>query len=199
MRRLILAACVLFAFAFAAQADDATDVLYFSSALMSGRNYAGFGWLHAFSSLDADSVVFAIDAGKSQWRQTFIAGQIGWRFAAPGFAATFMAGAATAVRPRPVASADLWFEPTSHWMTQARFEAAADWTSWSVAIGWRPAEPWPWIGPEIATSAIWPRAGLHATGLKLPAGLEARLSAGVEWRESRCAGPYADISLWRRF
>ncbi len=203
MRRLVLAACVLFAFAFAfpagAQADDATDLLYFCGELVSGRNYSGLGWMHAFSGLDVNGAVFALDVGKSQWRQTFSAGQIGWRFAGPGFAATFMAGAATGARPTPLVSADLWFEPTSHWMTQARFEAANDWTSWFLAVGWRPFESWPWIGHEIATSAAWPRAGLQVTGLELLEGVEARLSAGVAWRESQRAGPYGEISLWRRF
>jgi hypothetical protein len=200
MRRLVFAACVFFAFAFAAAAEagDATDLLYFDGELVSGRDYAGLGWLHAFSGLDDSGVVFALETGKSQWRQTFTAAQAGWRFAGPGLAATFLAGAASEPRLRPLVSADLWFEPTSHWMTRARFEAA-NWTSWSLATGWRPDESWPWIGPEIATAAGLPRAGLHLTGVRLLDGIEARLSSGVAWNENGRAGSYGEISFWRRF
>jgi hypothetical protein len=197
--RLVLAACVLFAFAFAAKADDATDVLYFGGELIGGRNYAGAGWMHAFAGLDADSVIFSLDVGKPQGRGAYAASQIGWRLAAPGFTATFMAGAAAEPRLHPLASADLWFEPTAQWMAQARFAAASDWTSWRLATGWRPSVAWPWIGPEAATDAGWPRVGLHATKIALPGDVEARLSAGVSWREGRNAGHYVEISAWRRF
>jgi hypothetical protein len=199
MGRLVLAACALFAFIVGAKADDATDLLFFSGELISGRTYAGLGWLHAVSGLDASGFVFSAEGGEPQWRQVFAAGQAGWRFAGPGLAATFMGGLEADPRLHPLASADLWLEPTPHWMVQGRFEAASDWTSWRVATGWRPGENWPWMGPEAAASAAWPRVGLHATGLALPCGVEARVSAGVSWREGRRAGPYAEVSAWKRF
>jgi hypothetical protein len=199
MWRLVLAAFVLFAFHAGAGAGEANDLLYFCGELISGRQYVGAGWLHAISGLDTNGPIFSIDGGEPQWRQTFAAAQAGWRFAGPGFAATFMGGAEIDPRSSPLASADLWFEPTTHWMTQSRFEAASTWTSWRIATGWRPSEIWPWMGPEVAASAAWPRAGLHATGLQLPGGVEARLSIGASWRDDRRAGPYGEISAWRRF
>ncbi len=199
MRRLVLSACVFLAFAVGARADEATDLLFFCGDLIAKRNYLGGGWQHAFSGLDNNGAIFSLEGGEPAWRQVFAAGQAGWRFAGPGFAATFMAGAEIDPRLHPIASADLWYEPTPQIMTQARFAAASDWTSWRVAAGWRPNDAWPWIGPEAAASAGFPRVGLHATGVKLPGGVEARLSSGASWSEGRHAGPYIEISAWRRF
>lgn len=199
MRRLVLFACASIAFVSPARADEATDLLFFCGDLIAKRNYLGGGWQHAFSGLDNNGAIFSLEAGAPAWRQVFAAGQAGWRFAGPGFAATFMAGAELDPRLHPIASADLWYEPTPHVMTQARFAAATDWTSWRVAIGWRPNDAWPWLGPEAAASASFPRVGLHATGFKLPGGIEARLSAGVSWKDERDPGPYVELIAWRRF
>lgn len=199
MRRLVLLACALVAFVGTARADEATDLLFFCGDLIAKRNYLGVGWQHTFSGLDSNGAIFSLEGGAPAWRQVFAAGQAGWRFAGPGFAATFMAGAEVDPKLHPIASADLWYEPTPHVMTQARLAAATDWISWRVATGWRPNDAWPWLGPEAAASAGFPRVGLHATGVKLPGSIEARISAGVSWREDRRAGPYVEISAWRRF
>lgn len=199
MLRLVLCACALLGLIVGAQADDATDLVYFCGDLIGGRDYLGAGWRHAFSGLDASGLVFSVEGGAPAWRRFFAAGEAGWRFAKPGFALTFMAGGEFDPRPHPLASADLWIEPTPHWMAQANFAAAADWASWRVATGWRPNEQWPWLGPEAAASAGFPRVGLHATGLKLVAAVEARLSIGASWRNGRRPGPYAELSAWRRF
>ena len=199
MGRLVLVACAAFAFAVGAKADEATDLLFFSGDLISGRNYAGLGWMHAVSGLDATGLIFSADAGAPQWRSVFAAAQAGWRYAGPGFALTFMGGAEADPRLHPVASADLWFEPTANLMTQVRYAAATDWTSWRVATGWRPSADWPWLGPEAAASAGWPRIGLHATGLSLPQGVEARAAIGASWRKDSRIGPYGEVCAWKRF
>ncbi|GEM_PF-2629815 len=199
MVRLVLAACAFFAFIVGAKADEATDLLYFCGDLISGRHYAGLGWRHAFSGLDADGFIVSLEGGAPAWRQVFAAGQAGWRFAGPGFAATFMAGAAADPRVRPLASADFWYEPTPFLMTQGFVEMAPDWVSWRAAAGWRPNAQWPWLGPEAAGSAGFPRVGAHATGVRLAQGVEARVSTGLSWRDGRRAGPYVEISAWRRF
>jgi hypothetical protein len=189
----------LLAYGAVARADPATDLLYFSSDLISGRGYAGVGWMHAVSGLDASGLVFSAEGGKPEWRETYGAAQAGWRFVQSGVYLTLMGGLDAEPRLHPLVSADLWWELTPALMSQAFFEAASGWTSWRVATGWRPDGAWPWFGPEAAASAGWPRAGLHATGIKLIDGVEARLSAGVSWREGRRAGPYGEISVWRRF
>jgi hypothetical protein len=201
MRRPVGAcAAVVFFFVGSVRAGAAdSDLLYFSGDLISGRNYAGVGWTHAFAGLDATGFVITVDGGASQFRQTFADAEAGWRIVSGKFYLTLNAGLDVEPRLHPLASADLWWEPTPGWMAQARFEAATDWTAWRVALGWRPNDLWPWIGPEAAGSAAWPRAGLQATGFKLPFGAEAAVSSGVAWREGRHAGPYATLSVWRRF
>jgi hypothetical protein len=199
MRRPV--AAVLFFFLGLSRAVEAepTDLLYFSGDLISGRSYAGAGWTHAFSGLDSSGLVIAMEGGASQFRQTFGDAQAGWRVVSGKFYLTLSAGFDAEPRLHPLASADLWWEPTPDWMAQARFETTNDWTAWRAAIGWRPNDAWPWVGPEAASSAAWPRAGLQATGFELPFGVEAAVSSGVAWREGRHAGPYATLSMWRRF
>jgi len=180
------------------KADPATDLLFFSGDLISGRGYAGGGWMHAFSGLDASGVIFSVEGGRPQGVMAYGAGQVGWRFVTNGIYLTFMGGLDAEPRLHPLASADLWWEPAQGWMAQARFEASTEWVSWRAATGWRPSDAWPWIGPEVASSAEWPRVGAHATGLKLPGDAEARVSAGASWGQRR-AGPYCEVSIWRRF
>jgi hypothetical protein len=180
------------------RADDATDLLFFSSDLIGGRGYAGAGWMHAFSGLDANGVIFSLEGGRPEGVAAYGAAQVGWRFVESGIYLTFMGGLDAEPRLRPLVSADVWWEPAPGWMTQGRFEAATGWVSWRAALGWRASEAWPWIGPEAASSAELPRVGLHATGLKLSGGFEARVSAGASWGQGR-AGPYCEISVWRRF
>jgi Cellulose biosynthesis protein BcsS len=182
-----------------AEADQASDLLYFSGELISGRGYAGAGLLHAFSGLDSSGFIIAADGGASQSNQTLADVQAGWRTISGKFYLTVTGGFEADPRFHPLGSADLWWELSPKWMAQARFEAASDWTAWRMAAGWRPNDHWPWIGPEAAASASWPRVGLHATGVKLPFSVEASVSAGVSWREGRQFGPYVTLSLWRRF
>ena len=180
------------------RAESVQDLLFFSGELMSGQGYAGAGWMHAFSGLDASGIVFSLEGGRPQDVAAYGAGQIGWRFVQGGLYVTLMGGLEADPHIHPIGSADLWWQPAAGWMVQGRYEAAADWVSWRLATGWRSSEAWPWLGPEAASSAEWPRVGLHATGVKLPNGFEARVSAGVSWSRER-AGPYCEISLWRRF
>jgi hypothetical protein len=205
MRRLRSAFAAVLAFALSipvARGDEATDLLCFSGALMSGRSFAGLGWLHAASGLDLSGPVFEAEFGRQQFSLAYGQAAIGWRFSQPGFAFTVLSGAelapGNAPAVRPLASADLWLEPARDWMTNAQFQVTPAYVSWRLAIGARPVENWPWIGPEAAASTGELRVGLHATGLRLGAGFEARASLGVSWwRERR--GPYGELAIWRRF
>lgn len=185
-----------------ARSDEAADLLFFSSDLMSRRDYAGLGWLHAASGLDLSGPTFAIELGRQQ--DGFAYGQVsaGWRFVAHGVWVTVTGG--VEIEPeyapalRPLASADLWWEPAPAWMAAAQFQATPDYVSWRLAVGVRPAENWPWIGPEAGESAAEPRVGLHATGLRLAGGFEARASLGISW-QCKQSGRYGELSVWRRF
>jgi hypothetical protein len=189
---------LLFASLLSTRADQATNLLFFSGDLLSGRGYAGGGWMHAFSGLDASGVILSVEGGRPQGVMAYGAAQAGWRFVENGIYLTVMGGFDAEPRLHPLASADLWWEPARGWMAQGHFEASTGWVSWRVATGWRPSETWPWIGPEAGSVAEWPRLGAHATGIKLPGGAEARLSVGASWGQGR-AGPYCELSLWRRF
>lgn len=180
------------------RADVSTDLLFFSGDLISGRGYGGGGWMHAFSGLDASGVIISLEGGRPEGLAAYGAGQAGWRFVEGGLYVTLMGGLDADPRFHPLGSADFWWEPSQGWMVQGRYEAATGWVSWRMAAGWRPSEAWPWLGPEAASSAEWPRFGLHATGLKLPTGIEARISAGASWGRGR-VGPYCEVSVWRRF
>lgn len=205
MRRLRLAfSCVLALLASVAVArgEGATDLLFFSGDLMSARSYGGVGWLHAASGLDFSGPVFSVELGRPELG--LADGQVaaGWRFSQSRVWITLLAGAEVdpeyAPAVRPLASADLWWEPATGWMTAAQIQATPDYVSWRLAVGLKPAENWPWIGPEAGSSASEPRVGLHATGLRLAGGFEARASAGVSW-QCRRPDPYGELSVWRRF
>jgi hypothetical protein len=186
----------------AARGDEAKDLLFFSGDLVSGRSFAGLGWLHAGSGLDASGPVFAIELGSQQIEQAYGQAAAGWRFSQSGLSFTLLGGAEfapdNAPALRPLASADLWWEPASGWMTTALLQATPAYVSWRAAVGLKPMENWPWIGPEAAASTGELRAGVHATGLRLGGGFEARVSAGVSWRCGR-SGPYGELAVWRRF
>ena len=171
----------------AARGDEAKDLIFFSGALISGQNFAGLGWLHAASGLDLSGPVFALELGRQQFGQAYGQTSAGWRLAQPGFAFTLAGGVelapASAPAWRPLGSADLWWEPAKGWMTTAFLQATPAYVSWRAAAGVRPAEDWPWIGPEAAASTGELRAGLHATGLRFGGDFEGRVSMGVSrWR-----------------
>src|ERR1700736_1462397 len=91
-RLAYLCALALVASSSLAWGDEATDLLFFSSDLMSRRDYAGLGWLHAASGLDLSGPAFATELGRQEGG--FAYGQIaaGWRFVAYGVWATVMGG-----------------------------------------------------------------------------------------------------------
>jgi len=169
---------------------------------VSGRSWAGPGWLHAPAGLDSSGPIFAVALGGQEPGRAY--GQIegGWRFSRDGFSATLAGGieggTANAACLRPSASADVWWEPSPGWMTTAAVRATPDYVSWRASAGVRPAELWPWIGPEAGSYAESPHVGVHATGLRLWEGFEARASMGISWRRGEL-GPYGELSLWRRF
>lgn len=202
-RRLALSCVVVSAFsAPSAWGEGATDLLFFSSDLMSGRDYAGAGWLHAASGLDLSGPVFLTEFGRQDDGSAYGQAGGGWRFVGYGVSATFIGGVEIepkfAPAARPLAATDVWWEPTPGWMAAAQFQATPAYLSWRIAVGLKPAKAWPWIGPEAGASAGEPYVGLHATGLRLAYGLEARVSGGMAWRCGRY-GPYGELSLWRRF
>ena len=195
--------CVLSSVALAAaHADGAADLVFFSGDLMSGRNYGGVGWLHATSGLDSSGPVLAAELGSDPLGWSDGQATAGWRLAENHAWITFLAG--VEIDPRnapafhPLAVADLWWEPAPAWMVAAQIQATPAYASWRIAVGLKPQENWPWLGPEAGSNAGEPRVGLHATGLSLPGGVEARVSAGVSWRCGR-PGPYGELSVWRRF
>lgn len=205
MRRLSAALmCVwtLLALAPFARGGQASDLLFFSGDLISQRNFAGVGWLHAAAGLDMSGLVFAAEVGRQRFDLLYAQTGAGWRFSRPGFSLTFVGGAELAPRRapavRPLASADLWWEPLNDWMANAQIQATPAYLSWRLAAGLKPAQDWPWIGPEAGASCGDFRAGIHATGLRLGAGFEARASAGVSHLAGR-TGPYGELSVWRRF
>ncbi len=185
-----------------ARADGPTDLLFFSADLMSARDYGGAGWLHAASGLDFSGPVFSAELGRPEIGMGYGQAAAGWRFVQSGVWITVLAGVEVdpenAPALSPLTSADLWWEPAKGWMTSAQIQATPNYVSWRAAVGLKPAENWPWIGPEIGSSAGEPQVGLHATGLRLPDGFEARVSAGVAWWCGR-PGPYGELSVWRRF
>ncbi|MGD0722300.1 MAG: cellulose biosynthesis protein BcsS [Roseiarcus sp.] len=186
----------------AARGDEARDLVYFSGELLSGRSGAGPGWLHAPAGLDSSGPILAVALGGQQPDRAYGQLEAGWRFSRDGFAATWTggveAGTANAACLRPSASADVWWEPSPGWMTAALVHATTEYVSWRVSAGLKPAELWPWIGPEAGSSAEAPRAGVHATGLRLWQGFEARASMGISWRRGE-HGPYGELAIWRRF
>lgn len=205
MRRLSVAfSCVftLLAWLPVARAEEATDLLFFSGDLMTARSYGGVGWLHAASGLDFSGPVFSAELGRPELGLGYGQAAAGWRFVQSGVYLTLLAGVEVDPEDAPVlnplASADLWWEPAKDWMTSAQIQATPEYVSWRAAVGLRPADNWPWIGPEAGSDAGEPRAGLHATGLRLTGGFEARVSVGVAWWCGR-PGPYGEISVWRRF
>ncbi|WP_158815182.1 cellulose biosynthesis protein BcsS [Methylocapsa sp. S129] len=205
MRRLSSAWVSVFALAASiavARGDEATNLLFFSGDLMSKRSFAGLGWLHAASGLDLSGPVFAVEIGRQQINLAYGQAAAGWRFSQPGFSLTLLGGAelapGAAPAARPLASADLWWEPAKNWMATAQVQTTPAYVSWRLAAGLKPAENWPWIGPEAAASTGELRAGLHATGLRLGGGFEARVATGISWCGQR-AGPYGELAVWRRF
>jgi hypothetical protein len=186
----------------AARSDEAKDLLFFSSDLTSGRGFAGLGWLHAASGLDLSGPVFATELGRQQYNRFYAQAAGGWRFSQPGFSLTILGGAELVQgnRPavRPLASVDLWWQPTGDWMTSVLLQSTPAYVSWRLAAGLKPAQNWPWIGPEAGASSGEFRAGLHATGLRLGSGLEARASTGLSWLCGRTR-PYGELAVWRRF
>lgn len=192
MRAVPLAICCLLVPA-SAPAGDATDLLFFSADLHRGEGYGGAGWMHAPSGLDADGLVFAAEIGRPYGGDPRAAALAGLRFVSGRVIATGLAGIEAGPEVRPVASADLWWDEAGL-MASARVQASPAYVSARAAFGWRPLESWPWLGPEFGWADQAPRLGLHATGLRLPYGFEARTSAG--WLPG---GAYGEVSLWRRF
>jgi hypothetical protein len=202
-RASLAACCVLVALVSErAAGDEATDLLFFSGDLISGRDYAGAGWLHAVRGLDSSGPVYLLELGRSTWDVADGQAAMGWRIAGNRTWATFLIGGewapGDAPAIRPSASVDVWCEPVVGWMAAAYLHATPDYLSWRAAVGLKVIQNGPWIGPEAASAAGEPRLGAHATGLPLPAGVEGRLSSGVSWRDGR-AGPYVELSAWRRF
>jgi Cellulose biosynthesis protein BcsS len=205
MRRLVSAfasALALAASIPAARGEEASDLLFFSGDLMSGRSFAGAGWLHAASGLESSGAVFQAELGDQQSNRGYGQAAAGWRYSQPGLSTTLMGGVEFASRNtpaiRPLASGDLWWEPAKNWMANAQIQATPDYVSWRIATGLRPLDNWPWVGPEAAASTGEWRVGVQATGIRLGGGLEVRVSAGVS-RSAGRNGPYGEIGLWRRF
>lgn len=189
--------CVCLA-ALPAHAQEARSLLYFSGEIAHASGYAGAGWLQAPRGLDLSGPVFAAELGFSRDRDTRAAAMAGWRFKRGRAFLTVLAGIEAGPAVRPVAAADLWWEPTPALMATARIQATHDHLAWRAAAGLRLSESGAWIGPELAASEKRLRSGIHVTGIRLPFGFETRLSAGTVLDEPRRA-LYGELSVWRRF
>jgi hypothetical protein len=205
MRRLsaaLMGVWTLLGLAPFARGEQASDLLFFSGDLISQRNFVGVGWLHAAAGLDASGLVFSTELGRQRFDRLYGQSGAGWRFSHPEFSLTITGGVELTPRRapafRPLASFDFWWEPLNNWMTNAQIQATQDYVSWRLAAGMKPAPNWPWLGPEVSASCGDFRTGIHATGLRLGAGFEARASVGVS-RLGGKTGPYGEMSIWRRF
>lgn len=173
--------------------DDSTHLLFASADASSEAGYGGVGWLMAPGGLDRSGPVVSVEFGRSLARELRVAAVVGWRVSAHRITATLLGGFEAGTNIRPVASADVWWDD-AEWMAAGRFQATNDYTSWRLATGFRGADDLPWIGPEISSAGEEPRFGAHLTAIKLPAGMEARISTGWSRRDV-----FGELSLWRRF
>jgi hypothetical protein len=193
MRPSTLAATLLLLSAPPATAGEATGLLFLSAEAPPGGGYGGIGWMAAPLGLDRSGPVLSVEAGRSLAGRWGMSAMAGWRLSRGRVTATVLGGAEVGGSARPKASADVWWDDAG-WMATARAQATPDYLSWRAAAGLRPAEGMPWIGPELSSTGGGLRLGAHATGVALPGGFEARVSAG--WS---AGGAYGELSLWRRF
>lgn len=189
MKVLLLAAMCGAALAPRAQAAD----LIFASAegKPKGEAYAGLGWM-SLPDVKAGAVL-SFEMGASQ-DGARMAVQGGWRLSMGRMIATVLGGVEqSGLTVGAVGSADLWWDKGG-WMATARMQSGTDYTSWRTAFGNRLAGEGPFVGPELSSTGEGVRLGMHATGLHVFGGIEARASAGTSLR-----GDYAELSLWRSF
>lgn len=135
----------------------------------------------------------SVEIGRSLAREMRVAAIAGWRLSANRMTVTVLGGFEAGKTLRLVASADMWWNE-AEWMATARVQATRDYTSWRLAAGYKAADNLPWIGPEISSAGEEPRFGAHITAIRLPAGVEARISAGLSNKDM-----FGELSLWRRF
>lgn len=155
--------------------------------------YGGLGWLMAPAGLDRSGPAVSVEIGRSLAREMRVAAVAGWRVTAHRITMTLLGGLEAGRTVRPVASADVWWNERQ-WMATGRLQATNDYTSWRLAAGYKAADDLPWIGPEISSAGDEPRFGAHVTAIRLPGGVEARVSAGWSYRDR-----FGELSLWRRF
>ena len=187
MRAHVCALCVSLA-AIPANAGD-SDLLFVSIS----SDYLGAGWMRAPRGLDRTGPVFGAEVGTSMEGTPWVLAAAGWRLVEGRLVATLTAGAEAGEVVRPLAVADLWWDE-GRFMATARAKATPDYADWRVAAGLRPDAGWPWLGLELSAHDGPLRVGFHVTGVDLPGGTKARVSAGLVED-----GVYGELSLWRRF
>ncbi|MBB3810011.1 hypothetical protein FHS81_002099 [Pseudochelatococcus contaminans] len=175
------------------RAGDARHLMYASVDATADGGYGGIGWMMAPNGLDHSGPVFSAETGRSLTPENRAAAMAGWRVSTHKTIVTLLGGFEAATTLRPVASADVWWD-NAGWMATGRVQATTDYASWRIAIGRKASERLPWIGPEVSSAGEESRFGAHVTAIRLPAGVEARASAGWSKR-----GAFGELSLWRRF
>lgn len=207
-----LAALILLTVALPAQAEGPRHLAYLSAEAsqrpaLTGTRYdtegfGGIGWIFAPRGLDHSGPAIVLETGKTVIEDGQLSAiSAGWRWHLGRFYLSAMAGAERSPGgSRPQAAADLWWDDKG-WMAQTRIKHTSDYTNARLALGHKLRGSGPFYGIEVATpDGHDRRAGLHATGLKLPFGAEARMSGGIaKGEDSRTDGYYAELSLWRRF
>lgn len=182
-----------------ASGQEAGRLLYLSAEQTEESRYGGIGWMGAPRGLDASGPVYALEAGRSFPDQDRIGLMAGWRWLHGRLYATAMAGVEAADGAYPAASLDLWWDRDG-WMASARSQINHGSDSGRISAGRRFRDGGPWFGPEASANWQGERIGLHATGIGLPMGFQARVSAGGTVRErANHGGGFVEISLWRRF
>lgn len=199
--RLILAPLALAATIAAARAEDQPQrLLYLSAEQTEESRYGGAGWFRAPRGLDRSGPVYALEGGRSFPDTNRLGLMAGWRWLFGRLYVTALAGLETRADGRAgLGALDLWWD-AGPWMASGRTQVMEAPDSGRAALGYRFTEGGPWFGPELSANWQGERLGLHATGLELPWGFEARLSVGGTMRErADHGGGFVELSLWRRF
>lgn len=179
--------------------QEARDLGYLSAEQTEESRYGGVGWMRASRGLDHDGPVMTLEAGRSFPDSQRIGLMAGWRWLLGRTYLTALAGYESGDDPGLAGSLDLWWNEGA-WMASARSQVVPGPDSGRLAAGRRIWPGGPWFGPELTANWQGERLGLHATGIRLPWRMEARLSAGATVRErAGHGGGFLELSLWRRF
>lgn len=181
-----------------AMAED--RLLYLSLESTEESSYGGVGWMAAPRGLDRTGPVWTLEVGRSFPDDTRLGAMAGWRWLwRPLYVTTLLGLEQVPSGTAPAATLDLWWNDAD-WMASGRLQAVKGPDSGRIAAGRRFWPDGPWFGPEATATWQGERLGLHATGIGLPFGFDARVSVGTTVKErAGHGGGFVELSLWRRF